>query len=82
MFPHSYKNNDHQIYNIKVAENKIIRIVFSLMNIEFTKTCNKDYIRIVDGDGTVLLPRTCGTSKLPQVTTSFTNQAKVIFDTD
>ena len=52
------------------------------MKIEYRKTCHNDYITIVDGDGTELLPRTCGTSKLPPVTTSFTNKAQVIFNTD
>ena len=81
-FPGSYKNSDQQIYNISVAENKVIRIEFSQMNIEYTKTCDRDYITIVDGDGTKLLPRSCGSNKLPPVTTSYTNRAKVIFHTD
>ena len=80
-YPGYYHNNDHQTYNITVAEDKIIRIVFSFMKIENRRPC-RDYIKLVDGDGTVLLRETCGVKALPPVTTSFTNKVKVIFHTD
>ena len=65
-----------------MAEDKVIQITFSKLKIAYYISCKKDYIQIVDGDGTELLSKTCGTVNLPPVTTSYTNRAQVIFHTD
>ena len=52
------------------------------MKIETSYLCKKDYIKIIDKDGTELLPRICGFTNLPPVITSFNDWVQVIFHTD
>ena len=43
--------------------------------------CNYDHLTIMDGDGTTLMEKSCGSS-LPNAITSITNMIKVVFSTD
>ena len=59
----------------------VIFIEFTEFNIEDHSSCDYDYLMIEDGDGTVLMEKSCGTS-LPANIQSKTNVVKLIFKTD
>ena len=50
-------------------------------NIETNDVCKFDYLTMTDGDGTILMGKTCGTS-LPNNITSASNVIKMVFKTD
>ena len=50
-------------------------------DIEYQARCRYDYVTITDGDGTILLEKTCG-NIVPMDIRSKTNQAFVFFHTD
>ena len=62
-FPDNYPENLHTIETIKVEEGLIISIKFTVFNIELDPECGVcgcDYLTIVDGDGTTLMGKSCG----------------------
>ena len=89
-------------YPDKLEKTDIIAVeTGSILNLEFTylavqacdvSTCPCDYVTIMDGDGTLLMDKTCGYSlydinhrdykKLPSMITSNTNMVKIFFHTD
>ena len=88
-YPERYPNSHDSTQTIQVAEGKIIRITF----IEFNTESDRDYVEIVDDDGTNLtplflyLPKLWGTRKTafgtkPGVFTSNSNIVHVKFHTD
>ena len=50
-------------------------------DIEYQARCRYDYVTITDGDGTILLEKTCG-NIVPKDIRSNTNKAFVLFHTD
>jgi len=82
-YPSSYPNKLHKTENIVVSEGKTVKIKFAALDVESDPTgiCRYDYVGIIDGDGTVLLNKTCGTT-IPAEIHSKTNWVKVIFHTD
>ena len=98
-FPDNYPENLHTIETIKVEEGLIISIKFTAFNIESDPWCDDcacDYLTIVDGDGTTLMGKSCGSpdylfsivvagqdigTSLPYGVTSKSNMVKVIFRT-
>ena len=80
-YPNNYPSNLLKIYPIEVANASIIKISIDDMELESNDVCRYDYIEIEDGDGTVLLDKTCG-SRHPAEIVSQTNTVKVIFKTD
>merc|ERR1711890_151490 len=59
-FPSAYTNNLDTTQTIEVAEGQKVNIKFSHLDIESHSSCAYDYITVIDGDGTVLLAKTCG----------------------
>ena len=48
-YPHEYQNEKECIYTITVAQNHIIKIMFSEFNLEHENNCNSDFLQIADG---------------------------------
>ena len=82
-YPNSnYPDNLDKSYPIKVADGHIIEILFTDFALEAHSACAYDWVQIVDGDGTELLAKTCGTNKPAAAIQSKTNQATIKFHTD
>ena len=92
-YPDNYPNNLERTYTIQVGEGLIISLQFSAFRIEAeydydydSETYDPvlgcyDHLTIMDGDGTTLMEKSCGSS-LPAAITSRTNMIKVVFSTD
>ena len=78
----NYPDSQDKDYPIRVAEGKIIEILFTDFELEPEANCRYDWVMVVDGDGTELLPKTCGTNKPAAPILSKTNQATVKFHSD
>ena len=59
----------------------VLRLKFTAFNVEDHGSCAYDHLKIVDGDGTILMDKTCGDA-LPPVFVSNTNHVDLIFETD
>merc|ERR1711962_779048 len=83
-FPQNYTNHARQVTPILVKEGHRIEIEFKLFKIEEDKKgCNFDYVSIIDGDGKVLLDKSCGKiENVPKSVISKTNQVTIIFISD
>ena len=82
-YPNSnYPDNQDKDYPIKVAADHIIEILFTDFELEAHASCAYDWVQVVDGDGTELLAKTCGTNKPAAAIKSKTNQATVKFHSD
>ena len=81
-YPFNYRNRVDKDLKIEVALGQRIEIVFTEFDIENHQSCSWDWVQVVDGDGTELLPKTCGRNKPNSVIKSRTNQVYVKFHTD
>ena len=54
---------------------------FDIRKNSWDSTCSYDHLTILDGDGTTLMEKSCGSS-LPAAITSKTNIVKLVFRTD
>jgi len=68
-------------FSIMVEDGKLIQIHFTDFDIESHDSCLYDYVLITDGNGTEILPKSCGSIK-PDDVTSFTNKVRVTFYSD
>jgi len=59
----------------------VLVLVFTAFNVESHATCKKDYLKIRDDDGTLLMGKTCGNT-LPATITSNTNIVYLDFKTN
>ena len=80
-YPNNYPNNFERTYTIQVGEGLIISLQFSAFYIEYDSTCRYDHLTIMDGDGTTLMEKSCGSS-LPAAITSISNMIRIYFSTD
>ena len=80
-YPGNYDNNLRTTETITAAEGLVLRLEFTAFNVENHGSCAYDHLKIVDGDGTVLMDKTCGDA-LPPVFMSNTNHVDLIFETD
>ena len=80
-YPNNYDDNLNKTETITVAEGLVLRLEFTAFNVEDHESCAYDHLKIVDGDGTVLMDKTCGDA-LPPVFMSNTNHVDLIFETD
>ena len=64
---------------------------FTKIAIQYASKCLKDYVKITDGDGTILMDRSCGYSSndpsssshfMPPIITTKTNTVDILFHTD
>ena len=66
---------------IQVEQGLILSLQFTAFDIEFESTCYYDHLTIMDGDGTTLMEKSCGSS-LPADITSKSNVVNLVFSTD
>ena len=61
-YPYKYQNKIDCIYTITVAENNIIKMMFSVFNLEHENECNHDFLQLSDGGSELSydLGRFCG----------------------
>ena len=59
----------------------MIRLEFTAFNVVNHGSCAYDHLKIVDGDGTILMDKTCGDA-LPPVFMSNTHHVDLVFETD
>ena len=79
---------------IEVENGKILRMEFTYFAVQICRSdysCQCDYVRITDGDGTTLMDNSCGYSSfdpshpgyfLPPAITSSSNRVEVLFHTN
>ena len=80
-YPSNYPDNQDKTFPIKVTAGQVIEILFTDFNLEPHASCEYDYVTVLDGDGSTLLAKTCGTNK-PGKITSKTNVANIKFKSD
>ena len=80
-FPENYGDKERFERLIEVPKGKIIYIQFTHLNIEWHPTCRYDWVMIIDGNGTELLPKSCGVD-IPGDVVSLTNKVTVKFSSD
>lgn len=84
-YPGAYPNNYQQTQVLKAESGEILRLEFTdfHVNSQVLGTCRFDYVTITDGDGTLLMDKTCGQPPfLPPVIMTLTNTVEVHFYTD
>ena len=92
--PLVYLYNLRKTETITVESGKVLRLKFTHFNVEVcgdVDTCLCDYLKISDGDGTILMDRSCGISTSdpsdplyfsPPVITTRSNTVDIFFHTD
>ena len=91
-YPESnYPNNLEKTETIQVRKGMVLRLEFIDFALEWEPTCQYDYVRITDGDGTILMNNSCGYSSVdpsesnyffPPVITSHTNATSIYLRTN
>jgi len=79
--PSNYPDNENKEYPVSVSDGNVIELTFTAFAIEAHESCGYDWLMVVDGDGTVLLDKTCGSEK-PNKITSKTKSITVKFFSD
>ena len=82
-YPENYPNNLERSETIQVEQGLILSLQFTAFDIEvrWTGSCDYDHLTIMDGDGTTLMEKSCGTT-LPANITSKSNIVKLVFITN
>merc|ERR1712014_462025 len=76
--PENYPDNAYIYYAMTAPAGQTIEITFNEFELENWERCRYDWVVIVDGDGTELHPKTCG-SQIPGKIESKTNIAILVF---
>ena len=80
-YPASYPDNLDMTITLAVPPGAKLSIEFNDLDIEYSKDCSYDFLRLVDGDGSELLGRTCGT-EVPGALVSGSHEVRVSFHSD
>ena len=80
-YPDFYPNNASMEYVLIAPAGEIIQLSFTEFKLENHTNCFYDWVLITDGDGTELLPKTCGT-EIPADVSSVTNVMAMSFHSD
>ena len=94
--PGYYPDNLDKTQTLQVERGKILRLEFTHFavwtcgSITTWQACPCDYVKITDGDGTILMDNSCGSSSDPSDSTYFqpptittrTNTVEIFFHTD
>ena len=80
-YPDNYPSNLRKTETIEVEQGWILSLQFTAFDIEYDSSCDYDHLTITDGDGTILMEKSCGNS-LPADITSTSNIVKLVFKTD
>ena len=93
-YPLHYPNNIEKLMKIQVESGKILRLEFTFFEVvgELQSKCqNFDFVKIIDGDGTTLMDKSCGSSSdptsstdyfLPPILTTKSNKVEIFFHTN
>ena len=57
-----YQDNEDTMHTIIVDSDKIVRLEFTYFDVEWHPGCQHDFVKVIDGDGTVLMKESCGSS--------------------
>ena len=79
--PGNYGSNYQKTETLRAAQGEVLILQFTAFDLEPDDFCDFDYLRITDGDGTILMGNKCGDS-LPPTVISKTNVVNVHFKTD
>ena len=80
-YPDNYPNSVRKTETIQVEQGLILSLQFTAFDIEADSTCGDDHLTITDGDGTILMKKSCGSS-MPAEIRSRSNIVNVVFHTD
>ena len=92
--PDNYPHNLDKTQTIEVESGKVLRLEFTHFDVATcydVNTCPCDFVKIVDGDGTTLMDKSCGHSSrnpsdsdyfLPPIITTRSNRVEILFHTD
>ena len=89
--PDFYPNNLDKTEIIEVERGKILRLEFTHFAVWWQSSCENDFVKITDGDGTTLMDNSCGFSYidpsdskyfLPPIITTRSNRVEIFFHTD
>jgi len=80
-YPRNYPDKYEKEQTIQVEEGNILFLYFTAFNLEYHMRCHYDYLEIRDGDGSLLMWRSCG-GVLPSTIISSTNIVRLRFRTD
>ena len=81
-YPDNYPNNLEETETIEVEQGLVLSLQFTAFDIEYSSSdCDYDHLTIMDGDGTNLMEKNCGTT-LPADITSTSNMVKLVLSTD
>jgi len=83
-FPNPYPNDTERIYRFNAEDSQVIRFTFLDFDLESNMHSINgcyDWLMVKDGDGTILLDKTCG-SKIPATIQSNSNTAEITFFSD
>merc|ERR1719481_1371798 len=61
-YPDNYPENQDKEYKMYVEPGFHVSLKFTALTLEDDSKCSYDWVRVVDGDGSELLPQTCGSS--------------------
>eukprot|EP00092_Neocalanus_flemingeri_P024879 GFUD01026978.1.p1 GENE.GFUD01026978.1~~GFUD01026978.1.p1 ORF type:complete len:662 (+),score=98.61 GFUD01026978.1:102-2087(+) len=79
-YPNNYDNNARKRWQMKVSEGKQIEITFDAFELEYESNCDYDWLKLFDGDGTILMS-SCGTNT-PTKIISTSNKVTANFYSD
>ena len=94
LYPNFYPDNLDKTEKIGVESGQILKLEFTHFEIWTCgdiKNCPCDYIKIIDGDGTTLMDKSCGYSNrhptsslyfVPPIITTRTNTVEIFFHTN
>ena len=80
-YPSNYPDSKDEEYKVDAGTGSVVALTFSHFTLEKSDGCAYDWVQVVDGDGSSLLAKTCGTS-LPAVVKSKTQSLTVKFHSD
>ena len=87
----NYPNNLEKNQTIQVESGKVLRLEFTHFAVEWEPTCQYDYVRVTDGDGTILMNNSCGYSSVdpsepnffqPSIINTKTNSTSIFLRTN
>ena len=93
-YPGNYPSNLDKTETIEVENGKILRMEFTMFDVGWGSGCQNYFVRITDGDGTILMDNSCGYLDpsdsalsinvyfLPPIITTTTNRVEIFFHTD
>ena len=90
-YPKSYPDNLYMTEIIEVQSGKLLRLEFTYFDVYYGSSCQYDFVKITDGDGTTLMDNSCGYSSedpsssnhfLPPIITTMSNRVDIFFHTD